>query len=172
MEKAYESGKEKDGFEFIDIRGQIQGHAALTHGTGGGFSGVAPTFGYEEDELPLRSSSKASRSRGFGGVAALFGDDDDDEGPPMAMPTVSKPPPKASRYKRRDPSFSGVTDLFCDAEEEEDEYVAPIRSAPMVRRAAPKKMSLKSKEMGGVYSAATRMNCRMQKKKMRARKGW
>lgn len=31
MEKAYQSGKEKDGFEFIDIRGQVQGHAALSH---------------------------------------------------------------------------------------------------------------------------------------------
>jgi len=31
MEKAYQSGKEKDGFEFIDIRGQVQGHKALSH---------------------------------------------------------------------------------------------------------------------------------------------
>jgi len=31
MEKAYESGKEKDGFEFIDIRGQVQGHKPLSH---------------------------------------------------------------------------------------------------------------------------------------------
>jgi len=33
MEKAYESGKEKDGFEFIDIRGQVQGHKPLSHST-------------------------------------------------------------------------------------------------------------------------------------------
>jgi len=31
MEKAYAEGKEKDGFEFIDIRGQVQGHQPLRH---------------------------------------------------------------------------------------------------------------------------------------------
>lgn len=74
MEKAYESGKEKDGFEFIDIRGQVQGHKPLSHSSvtiGGSFGSV-------------RRASPVMRSAGF----AALEDDDCEE---MAMRSFSPP---------------------------------------------------------------------------------
>lgn len=105
------------------------------------FGGVAAMFGQEEeDEKPptqiitKKPKQGGQRTASFGGVAALFGgDESDEEGPPAgnvanmfgatkqqdtvgALP--SKPKPKSQRKGKRDPSVSGVVDLFGDMDSE------------------------------------------------------
>lgn len=127
MEKAYEEGKEKDGFEFIDIRGQIKGSRPLHH--------AAPP-------VALMSGSRAAPVRRTSGARLLHSCEEE-------------------MYEEASMDLD-----FCSS--------SVPRSAPPPPRASGKraKKSLKSKEMGDLYSAVTRSNLRMQKAKFRSRKGW
>lgn len=130
--------------------------AAVT-GTGGragrqaSFGGVAALFGDEDEEVPDRINTKpkksGARQASFGGVAALFGEDDG-AGPAAGAPPAapigsaanSKPAAAATgakaKTKKRDPSFSGVANLFGDEDEEVEETqtvqetIAPLQNIP------------------------------------------
>jgi hypothetical protein len=86
-------------------------------------------FGDDDEEVGPAVNTKpqrGGRQASFGGVAALFNDGDEDEG--AAAPINTAPPPKS---KKRDPSFSGVANLFStdDDDEEEEEEEQPTMAA-------------------------------------------
>jgi len=112
------------------------------------FGGVMDMFGATQDEAEEEDNAVGGRIQtksrkrdpSFGGVADMFGDDEgSDEEPEMdgASRTqnvgdffndtfVGKPPSRVS--KKRDPSFSGVADLFEDDFDEDEDDLSPLNS--------------------------------------------
>jgi len=155
------------------------------------FGGVAGLFSGDDndnDEVGSVPSASVSAPAGrkaqqrqpsFGGVAALFGDDDDeaanvtadddDLGGPAPVPQATSNQSQAQQpqqKKKRDPSFSGVADLFGDdnddfeqtkpessnqntyeEEEQQAEGIGDLQALPQKSTSRPKK---RDPSFGGV----------------------
>jgi len=129
----------------VNIVDNTKQQESVSANTGGrrqpSFGGVAALFGasIEEDEDEQgqvqevkqagTSAGVGRRQASFGGVAALFGDEEEEEEDTKIPSTLISEPTKnttqssesgqaGGRTKKRDPSFSGVAELFGDADEE------------------------------------------------------